>query len=92
VLENRANDYAAVLTPSHDAWSTHHQEVKADLDTLRYLGVSQVRPLLLAAFGKFHDKELARLIKNAVNLRYSAECFIRHRSGITVKPRTARPP
>lgn len=31
VLEARANDYAAILTPSHDAWSTYHQEVKADL-------------------------------------------------------------
>ena len=50
-LESRSNDYAAILTPSHDAWSTFHQEVKSDLDTLRYLGVSQIRPLLLAAFG-----------------------------------------
>jgi hypothetical protein len=74
VLEARANDYAAILTPSHDAWSTYHQEVKADLDTLRYLGISQIRPLLLAAFGKFSDKELGRLIKNAVN--WSVRCLI----------------
>jgi hypothetical protein len=73
-LEARANDYAAILTPSHDAWSTYHQEVKANLDTLRYLGVSQIRPLLLAAFGKFGDKELARLIKNAVN--WSVRCLL----------------
>jgi hypothetical protein len=74
LLESRANDYAAILTPSHDAWSTYHQEVKSDLDTLRYLGVSQIRPLLLAAFGKFSEKELARLIKNAVN--WSVRCLI----------------
>lgn len=73
-LENRANDYAAILTPSHDAWSTFHLEVRTDLDTLRYLGISQVRPLLLAAFGKFDDKELARLIKNAVN--WSVRCLV----------------
>ena len=74
LLESRANDYAAILTPSHEAWSTYHQEVKSDLDTLRYLGISQIRPLLLAAFGKFSEKELARLIKNAVN--WSVRCLI----------------
>ncbi len=73
-LEARANDYAAILTPSHVAWSTFHQEVKADLDTLRYLGVSQIRPLLLAALGKFSEKELAKLIKNAIN--WSVRCLI----------------
>jgi hypothetical protein len=73
-LESRANDYAAILTPSHDAWSTFHLEVRTDLDTLRYLGVSQIRPLLLAAFGKFGNKELVRLIKNAVN--WSVRCLI----------------
>jgi hypothetical protein len=74
LLESRANDYAAILTPSHDAWGTYHQEVKTDLDTLRYLGISQIRPLLLAAFGKFSEKDLARLIKNTVN--WSVRCLI----------------
>jgi len=73
-LENRANDYAAILTPSHEAWSTFHLEVRTDLDTLRYLGISQVRPLLLSAFGRFEPKELARLIKNAVN--WSVRCLV----------------
>ena len=74
LLESRSNDYAAILTPSHDAWSTYHQEVRSDLDTLRYLGISQIRPLLLSAIGKFSDKELARLITNAVN--WSVRCLI----------------
>jgi hypothetical protein len=73
-LQKRADDYAAILTPTHDAWSTYHQEIRAQLDTLRYLGVSQIRPLLLAAFGKFSEKELARLIKNAVN--WSVRCLV----------------
>ena len=73
-LETRANDYAAILTPSHDAWSTFHQEVKADIDTLRYLGVSQIRPLILAAYSTFTEKELVRLIKNAVN--WSVRCLV----------------
>ncbi len=74
LLSKRVDDYAAILTPTHDAWSTYHQEVRAQLDTLRYLGVSQIRPLLLSAFGKFSDKELQRLIKNAVN--WSVRCLI----------------
>ena len=73
-LQNGQDDYAAILTPTHDAWSTFHQEVRAQLDTIQYLGVSQIRPLLLAAFGKFSDKELQRLIKNAVN--WSVRCLI----------------
>ena len=73
-IDQRSNDYVAILTPSHDAWITFHQEVKSDIDTLRYLGVSQIRPLLLAAFGKFNEKEIARLFKNAVN--WSVRCLI----------------
>jgi len=73
-IQKRADDYAAILTPTHDSWSTYHQEVRAQLDTLRYLGVSQIRPLLLAAFGKFTEKEMQRLIKNAVN--WSVRCLI----------------
>lgn len=73
-LESRSNDYAAILTPSHDRWIKSHQEVKATIDTLRYLGVSQIRPLLLAAIGVFNEKELKLLIKAAVN--WSVRCLI----------------
>ena len=73
-LEVRSNDYAAILTPSHDRWSKSHQEVKATIDTLRYLGVSQIRPLLLAAIGIFSEKELKLLFKAAVN--WSVRCLI----------------
>ncbi len=73
-LEARANDYVAILTPSHDAWGKAHQEIRATIDTLRYLGVSQIRPLLLGAFGVFDDKEYERLLKSAVN--WSVRCLI----------------
>ena len=74
VLEARANDYAALLTPSHDAWSSSHQEIRSTIDTLRYLGVSQIRPLLLSAYGKFSPKEMERLLRAAVN--WSVRCLI----------------
>jgi uncharacterized protein DUF262/uncharacterized protein DUF1524 len=66
-LELRAHDYAALYTSSHDAWGPYHPEVRARVETLRFLGVSQVRPLLLAAFGKFSQKEMAKLLTAAVN-------------------------
>lgn len=65
--ESRANDYAALLTSSHQAWNQYHQEVRGTIATLRYLGVSQVRPLLLAAYGKFDPKPMSKLLKLAVN-------------------------
>lgn len=67
LLENRSGDYAAILTSSHEAWSTYHQEVRATISTLRYLGVSQIRPLLLAAFGKLPKGEIENLFRLAVN-------------------------
>jgi hypothetical protein len=73
-LELRSNDYAALLTFSHDAWNNYHQEVRATIDTIRYLGVSQIRPILLAAYGKFSKKELEKLLKVAVN--WSVRCLL----------------
>jgi hypothetical protein len=66
-LDLRASDYAAILTPTHDVWSSYHQEVRSNIDTLRYLGVSQVRPLLLASVGKFSKSNLEKLFRLAVN-------------------------
>jgi hypothetical protein len=66
-LETRAHDYAALYTSSHDAWNGYHPEVRARVETLRFLGVTQVRPLLLAAFGKFSPKEMEKLLAAAVN-------------------------
>jgi hypothetical protein len=66
-LELRAHDYAALYTSSHDAWNGYNPEVRARIETLRFLGVTQIRPLLLAAFGKFSRKEMEKLLAAAVN-------------------------
>lgn len=73
-LEARANDYAALLTPSHQAWNGYHQEVRATVETIRFLGVSQIRPLLLAAFGIFERRDMEKLLKLAVN--WSVRCLL----------------
>jgi hypothetical protein len=66
-LEAKVNDYAAVLTSSHDAWAPHHPGVRAKVFTLRHLGVTQIRPLLLAAFAKFSARELERLLDACIS-------------------------
>ncbi len=66
-LELRAHDFAALYTSSHDAWTGFHLEVRARVETLRFLGVTQVRPLLLAAFGKFSNPQMQKLLAAAVN-------------------------
>lgn len=73
-LEMRASDYAALLTSSHDAWQNYHQEVRAMIETLRYLGVSQIRPVLLAAYGLFSKKDLEKPLKVSVN--WSVRCLV----------------
>jgi len=73
-LEEQANAYTALLTPSHDAWNEYGPEMRKALNTLRFLDVSQIRPVLLAAYGKFSKKELLRLVKTSIN--WSVRCLI----------------
>jgi hypothetical protein len=73
-LEARANDYAALLTPSHPTWLVYHAEIRALLGTLRFLSASQIRPLLLAAQEHFSKSEMQKLLKTAVN--WSVRCLI----------------
>lgn len=73
-LQARCADYAAIVSSSHVAWNAYHLEVRSMIGTLRYLGVSQIRPLLLAAFRNFSKKELEKLIKSSVN--WSVRCLL----------------
>jgi len=66
-LELQAHNYVALYSSSHDAWNGYHPEIRSNVETLRFLGVSQVRPMLLAAFTKFSKKEMEKLLKAAVN-------------------------
>ena len=73
-LETRCQDYAAIISASHVAWNKYHLEVRSMIGTLRYLGVTQIRPLLMAAFRHFDKNELEKLIKAAVN--WSVRCLL----------------
>ena len=82
-LESRANDYAALLTPSHQAWNGYHQEVRATIETLRFLAASQLRPLLLAAYQRFGRRDIEKLLTLSVN--WSVRCLLSDVSSNTLE-------
>jgi len=73
-LELCANDYAAIISSSSSAWNAYHLEIRTMIGTLRYLGVSQIRPLLMAAYRKFKKSELEKVIRMSVN--WSVRCLL----------------
>ena len=66
-LETVSQDYAAVLLSSHEKLADRGQNVRTKIGVLRDLGVTQIRPLLLAAFRKFSKKEFDKLLDACVS-------------------------
>ncbi len=66
-LETVAQDYAAILLSSHEKLASRGASVRTKIEVLRQLGVTQVRPLLLAAFRKFSQKEFDKLLDACVS-------------------------
>lgn len=66
-LEHAARNYAALLTPDHEAWADLGMEARADVETLARLRIEQNRPLLLSAMDKFSTSELKTLLKAVVS-------------------------
>lgn len=66
-LEAAAQDYAAILLSSHEKLASRGPEIRTRIEVLRQLGVTQVRPLLLAAFRKFSTKEFDLLLDACVS-------------------------
>jgi hypothetical protein len=66
-LEIVTQDYAAILLSSHEKWASREANVRTKIDVIRELGVTQVRPLLLAAFRKFSAKEFDKLLDACVS-------------------------
>jgi uncharacterized protein with ParB-like and HNH nuclease domain len=66
-LEDASQDYAAILLSSHEKLASRGQNVRTKIEVLRSLGVTQLRPLLLAAFRKFSQKEFDKLLDACVS-------------------------
>ena len=66
-LSQYADDYAAILTPTHSKWNPYPNQAVSLLNTMRYLGVVQIRPLLLAVAHHFEPTEAERAFKAFVS-------------------------
>ena len=60
-------DYAAILNPDHPKWTGYHDLVKKSISTLNRIGVTQIRPLMLAAAKCFNPTETATAFRRFVS-------------------------
>lgn len=56
-LARYADDYAALLTPSHSKWNTYTPKTRSSLETIKQFQVAQIRPLMLAVAQHFSTDE-----------------------------------
>jgi len=65
-LEKTVQYYAAIILSSHEKLAGRGQSVKSDIATLDTLGVTQLRPMILAAFIKFRPREFELLLNRCI--------------------------
>jgi hypothetical protein len=63
VLATNANDYVALMTPSHQKWNNYTPSMRGSLRTLDLLKVVPLRPLMLAIVRKFPQMETERAFR-----------------------------
>lgn len=69
-LSEAALKYVALVDPSKGFWASYGQyapEIRKNLDVLKFLGVKQIRPILLAAMDRFPPKDFVNLIYLSVS-------------------------
>jgi hypothetical protein len=54
--------YAGLLNPAHEMWNPYGPSAKKYIDTLRSLGMEQLRPLLLSGLKRFPQGEIPRFL------------------------------
>jgi uncharacterized protein with ParB-like and HNH nuclease domain len=66
VLEELSKEYAAILNPDHHKWNQYTDDVRESIITMNLLGVTQIRPLMLAVSMYFNKKDTADSFKKLV--------------------------
>ena len=66
-LESEAQNYAAIIMASHERTTDRGEAVSASVGTLKILGVTQLRPMLLSAFTKLKHGQFEKLIQRSVS-------------------------
>lgn len=67
VFEELSKDYAAILNPDHQKWNEYSEEIRDAITTMNLLGVTAVRPLMLAISKYFNKREAAASFKKIVS-------------------------
>jgi len=72
-LRDAADNYAAISSVDHPTWKEYGTSLRKDLESLQLFGLSQFRPLLLAALDTLKEDEIPKLIHMivVVSMRYS---------------------
>jgi hypothetical protein len=66
-LADTVRIYTALLNTDHDYWNDFSNDVAYSVSTFNLLGMSQIRPLLLALLNKFPPKKVSEAFKKLVS-------------------------
>lgn len=66
ILEELSREYAAILNPDHHKWNDYPYDVRESIITMNLLGVTQIRPLMLAVSMYFGKKDTDEAFKKLV--------------------------
>lgn len=59
--------YQALLNPMHPVWKKYAPSAASHVSTLNFLGLTRIRPLILAVLGTFNQTELEKTLRRAVS-------------------------
>lgn len=71
-LSDSVRVYSALINTDHEYWSDFNSDVKYSVATLNLLGMTQIRPLLIAILSKFESKNVTEAFYKlvAIAIRY----------------------
>lgn len=65
-LSNGARVYSALLNTDHEFWASYDNKVSESVSTLNLLGMTQIRPLLMAILEKLDKKHMRQIFQKLV--------------------------
>ena len=66
LFEELSKDFAAIINPDHQKWNGYDLSVRKSIQTINLLGVTQIRPLMLAIARYFNANNTALAFKKLV--------------------------
>lgn len=66
-LDELSGDYAAILNPDHPKWNSYPPDVRKAIRTINALGITQIRPLMLAVARHFTPPQTASAFSKMIS-------------------------